>query len=68
MTEWLHFTSQGKKPAENTNMWRLNNVATKQPVYHWRNQRGNQKYPETNENRNTTIRNLWDATEEVLRG
>ena len=42
--------------------------ATKQQMDHWRNQRGNQKYLETNENENTTIQNLWDEAKAVLRG
>ena len=42
--------------------------ATKQPVGHWRNQRGNRKLLETNENGNTTIQNLWDTAKAVLRG
>ena len=33
-----------------------------------KNQKGNQKYLEANENRNTTYRNLWDAAKAVLRG
>ena len=37
---------------------------TKQPMDHWRNQRGNQKYLETNENENTMIQNLWDAAKQ----
>ena len=34
---------------------------------HWRNQRGNKKYLETNDNENTIIQNLWDAAKAVLR-
>ena len=42
---------------------------TKQPMDHWRNQRGNKKkYLETNENKNTVIQNLRDAAKVVLRG
>ena len=41
---------------------------TKQPRDHWRNQRGNQKYLETNDNENAAIQNLWDAAKTVLRG
>ena len=33
-----------------------------------RNLRGNQKYTETNENKNTIVQNLWDAAKVVLRG
>ena len=35
---------------------------------HWRNQIGNKKIPETNNNENMTIQNLWDAAKAVLRG
>ena len=42
--------------------------ATKQPMYHWRNQRGNQKILETSENKNRMIQYPWDAAEAVLRG
>ena len=43
--------------------------ATKQPMDHWRNQRGNlKKYLETNEDERTTIQNLWDMAKIVLRG
>ena len=30
--------------------------------------RKNKKYPETNDNEDTTTQNLWDATKAVLRG
>ena len=40
----------------------------KWPRDHWRNQRGNQKNLETNDNENTTTQNLWDAAKAVLRG
>ena len=43
--------------------------ATKQPEDNWRNQKGNLKiYLEANDNKDTTIQNLWDAAKEVLRG
>ena len=32
---------------------------TKQPMDHWGNQRGNQKIPRENENKDTMIQNLW---------
>ena len=41
---------------------------TKQPMDHWRSQRGNKKYLETNDNENRTIQNLWDTAKAVLRG
>ena len=41
--------------------------ATKQQMDHWRNQRVNKKYLETNENKSTVTQNLWDATKAILR-
>ena len=40
---------------------------TEQEMGHQRNQRRNKKYLETNENRNTTCQNLWDAPKAILR-
>ena len=40
---------------------------TEQEMGHQRNQRRNKKYLETNENRNTTCQNLWDAPQAILR-
>lgn len=40
---------------------------SKWPMTHWRNNRGNQKYLEMNDNKNTMMQNLWDAAK-VLRG
>ena len=34
---------------------------------HSRNQRGNKKYLEANDNKDTTIQNLWDAAKAVQR-
>ena len=34
----------------------------------WINQRGNQKFLETNENENAITHNLWDAGKAILRG
>ena len=42
--------------------------ATKLPRDHQRNQRGNQKILETNDNENTMTQNLWNAAKAVLRG
>ena len=35
---------------------------------HWRNQKENKKYLETNHNENTMTQNLWDAAKAVVRG
>ena len=40
---------------------------TEQEMGHQRNQRRNKKYLETNENRNTTCQNPWDAPKAILR-
>ena len=40
---------------------------TKQPISHWRNQKGNKKYLEMNKNKNIMIQNLWDAAKARLR-
>ena len=43
--------------------------ATQQPLSHWRNQRGNKKkFLETNENKSTTVQNLWDVAAAVIGG
>ena len=42
--------------------------ATKQPMDHWRNQRWIKKYLEANDNKETTLQNLWDAAKAILRG
>ena len=42
--------------------------ATKKPVGHWRNQIGNKKYLETNENGSIMIQNLCSTTKAILRG
>ena len=40
--------------------------ATKPPLDHWKDQRGN-KYLKTNENENIMFQNVWDAAKAVLR-
>ena len=40
----------------------------KQPMDHWINQEKIQKDLEKNDNKNTIIQNLWDATKAILRG
>ena len=41
---------------------------TKQPKDHWINKKEIKKYLEVNDNKYTTIQNLWDAAKAVLRG
>ena len=53
-----------ERNAKNTTTWRLNNTLLN-------NQEITEeikKYLETNDDENTTIQNLWDATKAVLRG
>ena len=40
--------------------------ASKQPMDHWRNPRGNKKDKGTNKNENTMIHNLWDIAKSLL--
>ena len=42
--------------------------ATKQPMDHWKIKEEIKKYLEANDNKDTTLQNLWDTTKEVLRG
>ena len=42
--------------------------ATKKPMVNEEIKREIKKYLKTNDNENTTIQNLWDATKAVLRG
>jgi len=56
-----------KKFGKTKNTWRLNNMLLKNE---WVNQEIKEeikKYMETNENENTTVQNLWDAAEVVIR-
>ena len=57
-----------ERTAENTNMWRLNNMILN-------NQRSTEeikeeikKYLAANDNEDTILQNLWDAAKPVLRG
>ena len=57
-----------RKKLQRTLNVKAKQYATKQPMDHWRNQRGNKKnYLETNENENMTVQNLCDITKVVLR-
>ena len=42
--------------------------ATKQPLDHWKNQKGNKKYLKTNEDENIMVQNLWRTAKAVQRG
>ena len=56
-----------RKFEKTTNTWRLNNNLLNNE---WINQEIKKeiKYMEANENENTTVQNLWDAANVVLRG
>ena len=57
-----------KKTVRNTNKWRLNNTFLNNQQVTEEIEREIKKFLETNDNDNTTTRNLWDATKAVLRG
>ena len=54
-----------KRSVRNTNTWRLNNTLLKITE---ENKEEIKKYLETNDNENTTAKNLWDAAKAVPRG
>ena len=59
--------SNRKKIGKFIDIWKLK-THSKQPIGQKRNQKGNQKYLETNENGNTIYQNSWDAPKAGLRG
>ena len=56
-----------EKTAENTDKWRLNNMLLNNQWITKKIKEEIKKYPETNENENRMIQNLWDAGKAVLR-
>ena len=57
-----------EKNIKNTNTWRLNNTLLTDQEIAEEIKEEIKKYLETNDNENTRIQNLWDATKAVLRG
>ena len=51
-----------KKTVRNTNTWRLNNTFLNNQQVTEETKREVKKFLERNDNENTTIQNLWDAT------
>ena len=54
-----------KKSVRNTNIWRLNNTFLNNQQVTEEIKREIKKFLETNDNENTTTRNLWDAAKAV---
>ena len=57
-----------KRSVKNTNTWRLHNTLLNNKVISEEIKGEIKKYLETNDNRDTTTQNLWDAAKAVLRG
>ena len=56
-----------EKNVKNTNTWRLNNMLLNNQEITEEIKQEIKKYLETNDNKNTTMQNLWDAAKAVLR-
>ena len=56
-----------KKNGEKMNTWKLKNMLLKNQWVNDEIKEEIRKYFETNENKNTTLQNLWDAAKAVLR-
>ena len=57
-----------KKTVRNTNTWRLNNTFLNNQQVTEEIKREIKKFLETNDNKNMTTQNLWDAAKAFLRG
>ena len=57
-----------EKNVKNTNTWRLNNTLLNNQEITEAIKEESKKYLETNDSKNTTTQNLWDAAKAVLRG
>ena len=61
-------SSTRKKFGKTTNTWKLNNILLNNEWVNQKIKEDFKKFIETNENKNTTVQNLWDAAKAVLRG
>ena len=59
---------QQEKTSKNINMWRLNNMLLNDQWITEEIKKEIKKYLEANDNKDTTLQNLWDAAKAVLRG
>ena len=57
-----------KKTVKNTSTWRLNNTFLNNGQVSEEIKRDDKKFPDTNDNVNTTTQNLWDAAKAAPRG
>ena len=57
-----------KKTAKHTNTWRLNNMLLNNQWITEEIKEEIKKYLEANDNKETTLQNLWDAAKAILRG
>ena len=57
-----------KKNCKKRNSWKFNNMFLNNQQVTDENKREIKKFPEINDNGNTTTQNLWDAAKVVLRG
>ena len=57
-----------EKTAQNTKSWRLNNTLLNNEEVTEEMRREIKRFLETNDNENSTIRNLWGSAKAVLRG
>ena len=67
-TTLYDWKSTRKKSAKNTNMWRLNNTLLNDQWITEEIKEEIKKYLEANDNKETTLQNLWDAAKAILRG
>ena len=57
-----------KNTEKHTKTWKLSNMLLNNEWVNNEIKEEIKRYPETNENENTTIQNLWDTEKAILRG